>query len=87
MSCIRIRKRIRKRKRITHYALRITQLTVMKMTGFTEAALIAAVESGVFPAPVHTGKQILWLTFDVVDWLMDNVVSAAYLRKRLENCK
>lgn len=66
---------------------RITQLTVMKMTGFTEAALLAAVKSGMFPAPVRTGKQALWLAFDVVDWLMDNVVSPAYLRKRLENSK
>jgi predicted DNA-binding transcriptional regulator AlpA len=66
---------------------RINQSTVMNMTGFTEAALTAAVKSGVFPAPVHTGKQTLWLAFDVVDWLIDNVVSAAYLRKRLENCK
>jgi predicted DNA-binding transcriptional regulator AlpA len=64
---------------MSRFRKRITQLTVMKMTGFTEAALIAAVESGVFPAPVHTGKQTLWLTFDVVDWLMDNIVSAAYL--------
>jgi predicted DNA-binding transcriptional regulator AlpA len=63
---------------------RITQKTVLMMTGFTEAALNAAVEQGVFPAPVHKGKQTLWLAFDVVDWLMDHVVSAVYLRKRLE---
>lgn len=63
---------------------RITQKTVLMMTGFTEAALNAAVEQGVFPAPVHKGKLSLWLTFDVVDWLMDNVISAAYMRKRLE---
>ena len=66
---------------------RITQSTVMKMTGFTEAALMAAIKSGVFPAPVHKGKQTLWLAFDVVDWLVDHVVSAAYLRKRLESSK
>lgn len=63
---------------------RLTQKTVLMMTGFNEAALNAAVEQGTFPAPVHTGKQTLWLAFDVVDWLIDNVVSAAYLRKRLE---
>jgi predicted DNA-binding transcriptional regulator AlpA len=66
---------------------RITQNTVMQMTGFTEVALNAAVDQGIFPAPVHTGKQRLWLAFDVVDWLMDHVVSAAYLRKRLECSK
>lgn len=62
---------------------RITLKTVMKMTGFTEAALNAAVEIGAFPAPVHKGKQTLWRTFDVVEWLVDHVVSAAYLRKRI----
>lgn len=62
---------------------RLTQKTVLMMTGFNEAALNAAVEQGTFPAPVHTGKQTLWLAFDVVDWLMDNVVSQAYLRKRV----
>ena len=66
---------------------RITQKTVMKMTGFTEPALNAAVAMGAFPAPVHKGKLSLWLTFDVVEWLVDNVVSAAYLRKRLEASK
>ncbi len=62
---------------------RLTQKTVLLMTGFNEAALNAAVEQGTFPEPVHVGKQTLWLAFDVVDWLMDNVVSPAYLRKRL----
>lgn len=66
---------------------RITKSTVLKMTGFTESALDAAVEMGAFPAPVHKGKLSLWLTFDVVNWLVDNVVSAAYLRKRLEASK
>jgi predicted DNA-binding transcriptional regulator AlpA len=66
---------------------RITQKTVLMMTGFSEAALNAAIEQGAFPAPVHKGKLSLWLTFDVVDWLMDNVISAAYLRKRLEGKK
>ena len=62
---------------------RITQKSVLMLTGFTEAALNVAVAQGVFPAPVHKGKLSLWLAFDVVDWLMDNVVSPAYLRKRL----
>ena len=62
---------------------RLTKKTVLMMTGFNDAALDAAVEQGTFPAPVYTGKQTLWLAFDVVDWLMDNVVSPAYLRKRL----
>ena len=62
---------------------RLTQKTVLLKTGFNEAALNAAVEQGTFPAPVHKGKQTLWLAFDVVDWLMDNVMSPAYLRKRL----
>jgi len=61
---------------------RLTQKTVLMMTGFNEAALNAAVEQGTFPAPVHTGKQTLWLAFDVVDWLMDNVVSPAYTHRR-----
>lgn len=61
---------------------RLTKKTVLMMTGFTEAALNAAVEQGTFPAPVHVGKKTLWLAFDVVDWLMDNVISAAYMHKR-----
>lgn len=62
---------------------RLTKKTVMKMTGFNDAALDAAVEQGTFPAPVYVGKQSLWPAFDVVDWLIDNVISPAYLRKRL----
>ena len=62
---------------------RLTKKTVLTMTGFNEAALDAAVEQGSFPAPVYVGKKSLWLAFDVVDWLMDNVSSPAYLRKRL----
>ena len=64
---------------------RLTKKTVLTMTGFNEAALDAAVEQGSFPAPVYVGKKSLWLAFDVVDWLMDNVISPAYLRKRLFN--
>lgn len=59
--------------------------TVLKMTGFDEARLDKAIAAGTFPAPVHIGKQQRWLTMDVVDWLVDNVVSAAYLKKRLGN--
>ena len=62
---------------------RITRKTVLKMTGFTDASLNAAIEKGSFPAPVHTGKASLWLVMDVVDWLLDNVISTAYLRQRL----
>ena len=62
---------------------RLTKKTVLTMTGFNEAALDAAVEQGSFPAPVYVGKKSLWFAFDVVDWLMDNVISPAYLRKRL----
>ena len=65
----------------------ITKQTVLKMTGFDEAALDKVVAAGTFPAPVHIGKQTRWLTMDVVDWLIDNVVSAAYLAKRLGNGK
>lgn len=61
---------------------RITQKSVLMLTGFTEAALNVAVAQGVFPAPVHKGKLSLWLAFDVLDWLMDNVASTTYLRKR-----
>jgi predicted DNA-binding transcriptional regulator AlpA len=36
---------------------RLTQKTVLMMTGFNEAALNAAVEQGTFPALVHVGKK------------------------------
>lgn len=68
---------------MAHVRKRLTKKTVLIMTGFNEAALDAAVEQGAFPAPVYVGKRSLWLAFDVVDWLMDNVISPAYLRKRL----
>ena len=47
---------------------RITQKSVLMLTGFTEAALNVAVAQGVFPAPVHKGKLSLWLAFDVLDY-------------------
>ena len=59
--------------------------TVLKMTGFDAAGLDKAIAAGTFPSPVRLGKQSRWLTMDVVDWLVDNVVSAAYLKKRLGN--
>jgi predicted DNA-binding transcriptional regulator AlpA len=62
---------------------RITQKTVLKMTGLDLASLDTAIADGKFPAPVHQGKQRLWLTFDVLDWLIDVAVSSAYMRKRL----
>lgn len=62
---------------------RITQKTVLKMTGFDLASLDAAIADGKFPAPVHVGKQKLWLTFDVLDWLVDVAVCAEFMRKRL----
>lgn len=65
----------------------IAKGTVLKMTGFDEVGLDKAIADGTFPAPVHIGKQTRWLTMDVVDWLMDNVISAAYLAKRLGNNK
>ena len=58
--------------------------TVLKMTGFDAAGLDKAIAAGTFPAPVHIGKQQWWLTMDVVSWLVGNVVSAAYLKKRLD---
>lgn len=61
--------------------------TVLKMTGFDAAGLDKAIAAGTFPAPVYIGKQTRWLTMDVVDWLMDNVISTAYLAKRLYNGK
>ena len=66
---------------------KIAKGTVLKMTGFDEAGLDKAIAAGTFPVPVHIGKQTRWLTMDVVDWLMDNVISAAYLAKRLGNKK
>jgi predicted DNA-binding transcriptional regulator AlpA len=62
---------------------RITQKTVLKITGFDLASLDAAIADGKFPAPVQVGKQRLWLTFDVLDWVVDVAVSSAYMRKRL----
>lgn len=59
--------------------------TVLKMTGFDAAGLDKAIAAGTFPAPVYIGKQSRWLTMDVVNWLVDNVVSAAYLKKRLDS--
>lgn len=64
---------------------KIARGTVLKMTGFDEAGLDNAIAAGTFPAPVHIGKQPRWLTMDVVSWLVDNVVSAAYLKKRLDS--
>jgi predicted DNA-binding transcriptional regulator AlpA len=64
---------------------KIARGTVLKMTGFDEAGLDKAIATGTFPAPVHIGKQERWLTMDVVDWLVDNVISAAYLKKRLDS--
>ena len=61
----------------------ITRGTVLKMTGFDAAGLDKAITAGTFPAPVRLGKQPRWLTMDVVDWLVDNVISPAYLTKRL----
>lgn len=66
---------------------KIEKGTVLKMTGFDEATLDKAIDAGTFPAPVRLGKQPRWLTMDVVDWLVDNVISAAYLAKRLGNGK
>ena len=66
---------------------RFSTSTVLKMTGFDEAALNKAIAEGAFPAPVHKGKRTYWVAMDVVDWLIDNVVSTAYLRKRLEGKK
>ena len=59
--------------------------TVLKMTGFDAAGLDKAIAAGTFPTPVYIGKQPRWLTMDVVNWLMDNVISAAYLKKRLDS--
>lgn len=53
------------------------------MTGFDLASLDAAIADGKFPAPVHVGKQRLWLIFNVLDWLVDVALSAEYMRKRL----
>ncbi len=64
---------------------KIARGTVLKMTGFNAAGLDKAIAAGTFPAPVQIGKQPRWLTMDVVDWLVDNLVSAAYLKKRLES--
>ena len=55
------------------------------MTGFDAAGLDKAIAAGTFPAPVRQGKQPRWLTMDVVNWLMDNAISAAYLKKRLDS--
>ena len=64
---------------------RISTSTVLKMTGFDEAGLNKAIAEEAFPAPVHKGKRTYWVAMDVVDWLIDHVVSADYLRKRLES--
>ena len=66
---------------------RFSTNTVLKMTGFDEAALNKAIAEDAFPAPVHKGKRTYWVAMDVVDWLIDKVVSTAYLRKRLEGKK
>ena len=63
---------------------RISTNTVLKMTGFDEAGLIKAIAEDEFPAPVQKGKRTHWNAMDVVDWLIDRVVSTAYLRKQLE---
>ena len=64
---------------------RIARGTVLKMTGFDAAGLHKGIAAGTFPAPVHIGKQQWWLTMDVVNWLVDNVVSTAYLKKQLDS--
>ena len=66
---------------------KIARGTVLKMTGFDAAGLDKAIAAGTFPSPVRLGKQPRWLTMDVVDWLVDTVISAAYLRKRLGESK
>ena len=63
----------------------IARGTVLKMTGFDVAGLDKAIAAGTFPAPVRLGKQPRWLTMDVVDWLVDTVISAEYLKKRLDS--
>ena len=64
---------------------KIARGTVLKMTGFDVAGLDKAIAAGTFPAPISLGKQPRWLTMDVVNWLVDNVISAAYLKKRLDS--
>ena len=66
---------------------RITKSTVLKMTGLDEQQLDKLIADGTFPAPVHIGKQTLWLTMDILDWLVDVVISANNLRKRMDGMK
>ena len=66
---------------------RISTNTVLKMTGFDEAGLNKAIAEDAFPAPVQKGKRKHWIAMDVVDWLIDHIISADYLRKRLEGKK
>jgi predicted DNA-binding transcriptional regulator AlpA len=60
---------------MARFRKRITKKSVMKMTGLDEDSLDRLIILGTFPAAQHTGKRPLWVTLDVLDWLIDNLIS------------
>lgn len=70
---------------MARFRKRITKKTVMKMTGLDEVSLDRLIIHGTFPAAQHTGKKPLWVTLDVLDWLIDNLISATSQHARTQS--